>query len=133
MQPLKGRILCTEDHTDTLELLELVLTHEGFEVTASCDPEEVLDLARVGGFNLYILDVRTPRMSGIEICKRLREFDAQTPILFYSGAAEERYKQHATESGAQSFLTKPVDLETLVTEVERLTTHKSGAHPMLVH
>ena len=55
--------------------------------------------------------------SGIDRCKKLRDFESTTPILFYSGAADERDKHEAYASGAQGYLTKPVDCDELVEEV----------------
>jgi DNA-binding response OmpR family regulator len=120
--PGKGRILFTEDDADNRELLEYVLTDEGFEVVATDNPQAVLELAQEGGFNLFILDARLPQLSGFELCKKLREFDSTTPILFYSGAAHETDKQHAKECGAQSYLVKPASPDVLLDEILRLTT-----------
>lgn len=61
-----------------------------------------------------------PGGSGIELCKKLREFDATTPIIFYSGAAYESDKREAFASGAQAYLTKPTDTKTLIETVARL-------------
>jgi DNA-binding response OmpR family regulator len=68
--------------------------------------------------------------SGIELCKKLRELDPGTPILFYSGAAFDRDKQEAFASGAQAYLTKPVDNDELVKEVFRLISEaRNGNKP----
>jgi DNA-binding response OmpR family regulator len=58
--------------------------------------------------------------SGIELCRELRRFDSNTPILFYSGAAYEHDKKDAEESGAQGYVTKPADGDELISEVLRL-------------
>ena len=120
MQSLKGRILSTENDPDNRELLEYVLTNEGFEVVAVNDHQEVLNLAQTGGFNLFILDLSMPHKAGIDLCRKLREFDDHTPILFYSGAAYDADKQLAEESGAQSNQAKPVTPQALLAEVSRL-------------
>ncbi len=79
MQPSKGPVLCTENNADDRELLECVLTNEGFEVVATADPVEALELVQSGGFNLYILDVRMPHISGFELCKKLRRSRYSNP------------------------------------------------------
>jgi DNA-binding response OmpR family regulator len=61
-----------------------------------------------------------PGCSGIDLCKKLREFDPSTPILFYSGAAYESDKQQAFAAGAQGYLVKPVDNDELIEQVSRL-------------
>ena len=58
--------------------------------------------------------------SGIDLCKKLREFDTWTPILFYSGAAYERDKQQAFAAGAQGYLVKPAEPNDLIEEVSRI-------------
>ena len=71
-------------------------------------------------FELYLIDNWLPGESGIDLCKRLREFDRRTPILFYSGAAYEYDKRAAFAAGAQGYLTKPMEIGKLVQEVAQL-------------
>jgi DNA-binding response OmpR family regulator len=121
MSPLsRTRVLITEDDSDTLALLEFVLNSAGHEVTSTSTSDEAMKAAQKGGFDLYLLDNWLAASSGIELCQKLREFDALTPILFCSGAAYERDKQSALEAGAQGYLVKPVDAEVLLVEVSRL-------------
>ena len=123
MSTPKGRILCTEDHPDTRELIILALTQAGFEAECADDPHRLLDLAKSGKFNLFLVDTWMPRVSGLELCKQIREFDGETPILFLSGAALETDKAAALAAGAQGYLVKPIALEVLVNEVTRLATN----------
>jgi len=67
-----------------------------------------------------MIDNWIPGGSGIDLCKKLRKFDSSTPILFYSGAVYDKDKQEAFASGAQAYLSKPVDNDELVQEVFRL-------------
>jgi DNA-binding response OmpR family regulator len=64
-----------------------------------------------------------PGGSGIDLCKKLREVDSTTPILFYSGAVYDSDKQEAFASGAQGYLTKPVQNDQLVREVFNLISN----------
>ena len=116
----KGRILCAEDHADTRELITCVLTTQGFEVTCSDSPGEAIELAKRQRFDLYLVDNLMPDLSGTDLTKKLREFDGETPILFYSAAAYETDKQAAHLAGAQGYLVKPVPNEELIAAVERL-------------
>jgi two-component system response regulator PrrA len=68
-----------------------------------------------------------PGMSGIDLCTRLREFDADAPILFYSGAAYEKDKRDALAAGAQGYLTKPVDNEKFLKAVSSLISDSRKA------
>ncbi|HKS08262.1 MAG TPA: response regulator [Pyrinomonadaceae bacterium] len=118
--PLSPRVLFIEDDADTRELVSFVLKRENFEVVLAGDSEEALLAAGEMSFELYLIDNWLPGESGVDLCKRLREFDRRTPILFYSGAAYEHDKRAAFAAGAQGYLTKPSELGELVQEVSQL-------------
>ena len=127
MKSLVPQILFTEDHADTRELVSLVLTISNCKVTLANTDDKALFLARANQFDLYLIDNWLPGGSGIELCKKLREFDPITPVLFYSGAAYESDKQEAFASGARGYLTKPVDNDELVNAVFRLISEAKSA------
>ena len=116
----KGRILCTEDHADTRELIVYFLNRAGFETVCAGTAAEALSLVLTEDFDLYVIDNWLPEISGIDLCKRIRAHDTRTPILFYSGASFESDKQRAFEAGAQAYLVKPVADDMLVQEATRL-------------
>jgi DNA-binding response OmpR family regulator len=116
----KKCILCIEDHEETRELLKHTLS--GYALAFAVNYDDGLFLARLRYFDLYILDNWLPGESGIELCRRIREFDPYTPILFCSAAAYEHDRQKALSAGAQVYLTKPVDLGELEQVVKRLIT-----------
>jgi DNA-binding response OmpR family regulator len=117
MSTLAPDILYIEDDADTRDLVYFVLTNSNCAVTLADSHEKALALARTKQFDLYMLDNWMPGCSGIDLCKKLREFDPTTPILFYSGAAYDSDKQEALASGAQGYLIKPVDTDVLVKAV----------------
>src|ERR1700750_203974 len=120
MNSLVPQILVTEDHADTRELLAFVLAQTNCKGILADNTDQALYLAQTNSFDLYLLDNWIVGGSGIVLCKKLRELDSTTPILFYSGAAYERDKQEAFASGAQAYLVKPVDIDELVETVRRL-------------
>lgn len=120
MQQPPFRILCTEDDLDTRELITFVLTRSNFEVVTAETPALAIEMAQAFSFDLYLIDNWMPSMSGPDLCRELRSFDAATPILFYSGAGYDKDKTAAYASGAQGYLVKPVDNDNLVAEVRRL-------------
>ena len=103
----RRRILYVEDHEDTCELITLVLGQKNFEVTTERTIEKGVRLAREQSFDLYLLDSWLADGSGLDLCKRIREFDRLTPIIFYSAAAYELDKDMALNCGAQAYLIKP--------------------------
>ncbi|HMG76590.1 MAG TPA: response regulator [Pyrinomonadaceae bacterium] len=120
----KGRILCTEDDADTRDLLRLLLEVEGFEVICADDAAHAISLAMAENFDLYLLDNWMPGIDGNLLCRKLREFDSTTPILFYSGAAFESDKARAMEAGAQGYIVKPAPADELTSEILRLIPRK---------
>ena len=116
----KPRILFVEDHEDTRDLISFVLQQSHYEVATAATIDDSLKLARSGRFNLFIFDFWLPDGSGIDLCKKVREFDHCTPILFYSGAAFENDKRLALSSGAQAYLIKPVETSELLQAIKTL-------------
>ena len=105
--PIKKQILYIEDHEDTRELISFVLKQRDYEVTTSGTIETAVRLACENQYDLYLLDSWLPDGSGLELCRKIREFDGSTPILFYSAAAYENDRELALRNGAQAYLTKP--------------------------
>lgn len=127
MQSPAFRILCTEDDVDTRDLITFVLKSSNFQVITTETPELALEIARDFSFDLYLVDNWMPTMTGVELCKEIRRFDARTPILFYSGAGYEADKTAAYASGAQGYLVKPVENDQLVSEVRRLISESQAS------
>ena len=127
MQHPRFRILCTEDHADTCELIRLILSYHNCDVITAETSLQAIEFARAESFDLYLLDNWIPGMSGTDLCKGLRIIDPETPILFYSGAAYPKDKAEAYASGAQGYLVKPADPDELISEVLRLISE--NRHP----
>ena len=101
------RVLYIEDHEDTRELVSLILEQKCIQVVTGATIKTGVALAASEAFDLYLLDSWLPDGSGIELCRKIREFDQATPILFYSAAAYEIDRAEAIRSGAQAYLIKP--------------------------
>jgi two-component system alkaline phosphatase synthesis response regulator PhoP len=113
-------ILLVEDDPLITNLISLHL-HEPFYMVTACD-RGVAALEKLAGstFHLVILDIMLPDLNGIEICRRIREQNAQTPILMLSSLAEETDKVTALEMGADDYLTKPFGVFELMARVKAL-------------
>jgi DNA-binding response OmpR family regulator len=113
-------ILLVEDDPLITNLISLHL-HEPFYMVTACD-RGVAALEKLAGstFHLVILDIMLPDLNGIEICRRIREQNAQTPILMLSSLAEETDKVTALELGADDYLTKPFGVFELMARVKAL-------------
>ena len=119
MKKTKCRVLYVDDNEDTRHLIELLLTQSGYEVKTAGSATEALSMARKKQFEIYILDNRMPDMSGIELLGRLRAFDPDTPVVFYSAAAMEDDRRLALEAGAAAYITKPAELDQFLYRVSR--------------
>lgn len=94
-------------------MLTLVLEGHNYEVTWAETIATALELVQLEKFDLFLLDSWLPDGSGIELCKGIRQVDAETPIIFYSAAAFDADKNMALGAGAQGYLTKPAPLAEL--------------------
>src|SRR5215212_465722 len=103
------QILFVEDTADTRDLIEFSLESEGFKVISAQTADEGLGLARTKQFALILLDIGLPDKDGLELCREIRRFDQQTPILFYTAFAELLDENEAIKAGAQGWLRKPED------------------------
>jgi CheY-like chemotaxis protein len=115
-------ILCVDDDTDSCELMDHLLTYreKDYILTAVSSPAEALNLIRQQSFDLYIFDYQLPEMSGVELCRRIRRTDAQTPILFFTAKAYPDDRKTAMQAGANEYLVKPDGLVNFKETVRRL-------------
>jgi DNA-binding response OmpR family regulator len=106
-------VLCVEDDLDTQEMLRLLLRDHGYGFEVAGTTADALRLIREKDIALVLLDNFLPDGKGIELCRQVREFDKQLPIVFVSGSAHEDERLEALGSGANAFLTKPLELDKL--------------------
>ncbi len=126
MTNIKCRILCVDDHRDTSEMLQLLLSEEDYEVRTAGTIEEACAMAQDAEFDLYVLDKRLPDGTGLELCKTLNRLTPGVPCLFYSGDAYAIHRQEALEAGAAAYVAKP-DLDTLIEAVRKLLSERECA------
>lgn len=117
----RPRVLCVDDDEDSREMLSALLKFSRIETKTVGTAAEALSLMQSERFDLYLLDSRLPDLDGFELCRRMRAFDPQTPILFYSGAAYAADKKRGFEAGADAYLTKP-DVDGLLGSVTQLVS-----------
>lgn len=120
--PITGRILIADDNQQNRELLDAYLTEDGHEIDMAADGEDTLRKARETQPDLILLDIMMPRLSGYEVCQRIRQ-DAQLqniPVLMVTALREMGDIEKAVSAGADDFLTKPVNRLELRTRVRSL-------------
>jgi two-component system CheB/CheR fusion protein len=120
------RILLVDDQADTLEMLELALSHAGADVEAARDPAAGLSILRRIHIDAAVCDLRMPEIDGYEWVRRVRAMPEPhfrtLPVIALTGDDSWRYRNplHAASAGFDYHLTKPVDLAILVETLARL-------------
>ena len=120
------RILCVDDHEDTSEMLQHLLSNGEVEVVTARSMEEALELAHTASFDLYVLDKRLPDGSGIDLCRKLTAITPNVPCMFYTGDAYEIHRQQALAAGADDFVAKP-DIDRLIESVQKFLSDRECA------
>lgn len=127
MQLGRKRILCVDHDADTLEMVTILLSKRaGYEVQTVRTLAEAVPLAQSGPFDLYLIESRLPDGTGLELCQRLREFDARTPILFYV-ATVAFTPQQVSNAGGQGYIRKLDGIEALQETISHLLRDVAAA------
>jgi two-component system response regulator RegX3 len=113
------RVLVVDDEPAIVDAVSYALRSEGFDVESRSDGEGALEAALSVGFDLVILDLRLPGLSGIEVCRRVRAA-SQVPILILSARDAEVDRVLGLESGADDYVTKPFSVAELVSRVRAI-------------
>jgi two-component system response regulator RegX3 len=122
----KCRVLCVDDHRDTSEMLQMLLSEENYQVQTAATMEEACEMASHTQYDLYVLDKRLPDGTGVELCETLAKITPQVPCIFYTGDAYEIHRREAFAAGAAAFVAKP-DIEGLINAVHQLLANSECA------
>jgi two-component system, OmpR family, alkaline phosphatase synthesis response regulator PhoP len=116
------KILVIDDEKDIVELIVYNLEKEGFSVLKAYDGEEALRIVKEQRPDLLILDLMLPKISGLDVCKSIRNnpATARTPIIMLTAKADEVDKIVGLEMGADDYITKPFSVKELIARVRAL-------------
>lgn len=122
MDPGRARILIADDNPQGVELLEAYLIDGEYELRTAADGEETLESVRQWRPDLILLDIMMPKLSGFEVCKRLRADPAtrDTAVLMVTALDQPSDIDRAVEAGTNDFLTKPINKNELLLRVRSL-------------
>lgn len=118
------QILIVEDEEKIARFVELELKHEGYEVEKAANGREGLLAAQNGDYDLMILDIMLPELSGFEVLRRLRK-TSDLPVILLTARDEVMDKVAGLDGGADDYITKPFAIEELLARI-RLVLKKSG-------
>ena len=120
------RVLLIEDDSAMARSIELMLRSEGFNIYATDLGEEGIDLGKLYDYDIIILDLQLPDMSGFEVLKSLRLAKVRAPILILSGNAIVEAKVKALGFGAADYMTKPFHKDELVARIHAVVRRSQG-------
>lgn len=124
------KVLCVEDEAcilnNIMESLELFFG----KVVGVKDGIEALDEAKSNLYDVIMLDISIPHMDGLEVVKKIREFDKKIPIIILSAHTEQEYLWRAVELKITRYLAKPYDKNTLIKALEDVAMELIGHSPM---
>ena len=120
------RVLLVEDDPTTSKSIEMMLSHANLNVYSTDLGEESVDLAKLYDYDLILLDLNLPDMTGHEVLRQLRVARIDTPILILSGADDIENKLKGFGFGADDYLTKPFHREELVARIHAIIRRSKG-------
>ena len=122
---MSERILLVEDEEKLARMVELELNYEGYQVEKALDGRRGLELALSSSFDLVLLDIMLPQLSGMEVLRRLRR-ESQVPVIMLTARDSVVDKVAGLDSGADDYITKPFAIEELLARIRAALRNKSG-------
>ena len=120
------RILIVEDEDKIARFIELELSHEGYETGKASDGRRGLEEALTGSYDLVILDIMLPELSGIEVLRRLRQKSA-VPVILLTARDSVTDKVTGLDMGANDYITKPFAIEELLARIRVILRNAESA------
>jgi len=120
------RVLLIEDDGATAQSIELMLKSDGFNVYTTDLGEEGVDLGKVYDYDIILLDLNLPDMTGFDVLKSLRVSKVNTPILILTGQGDIETKVRGLGFGADDYMTKPFHKDELVARIHAIVRRSKG-------
>lgn len=106
---MSKRVLVVDDEKLIVKGIRFSLEQEGMEVDCAYDGEEALEKAKTGDYDMILLDIMLPKLTGLEVCQQIREFSS-VPIIMLTAKGEDMDKILGLEYGADDYITKPFNI-----------------------
>ena len=116
------RILIVEDEEKIARFVELELAHEGYEVDKASDGRAGVEAALAGAYDLILLDLMLPQLSGLEVLRRVRR-EKETPVILLTARGDVMDKVAGLDAGADDYVTKPFAIEELLARIRLALRH----------
>jgi len=123
-------ILFVDDDLDIREMVQVLLPAAGFRVSVADNAADVLQLAASQLFDAVLLDYWMPQVTGLDLCRQIRSFDQNTPILICSGAVSAADESAAVLAGAQGYVGKPFSSQHLIRMLRSVIEMSGGNYDL---
>lgn len=127
------RILLLEDDAILGDLLYHSLIEKGYETTHAEDGEEALGFVENKKFDLLVLDINVPRISGLELLKNIREYSITTPVIMITAYQDTAHLKKGFDLGCDDYIKKPFDLEELHQRIKNLAKRYGVEDDMVIN
>lgn len=111
------RILICEDEKDALDSLTAIFTREKYEVHTAMDGQDAVEKARAVRPDVILMDIRMPKIDGIEVAQKIREFDTLAKLIFITSFQSQHLQFEASKFNIAAYLVKPASKEDILTAV----------------
>ena len=123
---VKKKILIVEDNPQNMKLMEMLLEAKGYILLEAIDGEQAMDVATTERPDLILMDIQLPKMSGLEVTRKLRQLPAfnHIPIIAITAYAMKGDKEKFIEAGCDAYLPKPIDIHELPRVISEMLFHQ---------
>lgn len=119
------KVLVVDDEKLIVKGLRFSLEQDDMEVTCAYDGEEALELAKNNKFDIILLDIMLPKLTGLEVCQQIREF-SNVPIIMLTAKGEDMDKILGLEYGADDYITKPFNILEVKARIKAIMRRTGG-------
>lgn len=114
------KILIVDDEADVVEVIEMLLKSESYDVLKAYNGKEALGILEEEIPDLVILDIMMPELDGVEVCRRMRKMDKmkEIPIIMFSAKLSAQDKKNSFDAGADGFITKPFNARGFISGIK---------------
>jgi len=123
---VKKKILIVEDNPQNMKLMEMLLEAKGYILLEAIDGEQAMDVATTERPDLILMDIQLPKMSGLEVTRKLRQLPAfnHIPIIAITAYAMKGDKEKFIKAGCDAYLPKPIDIHELPRVISEMLLHQ---------
>ncbi|MGI6007768.1 MAG: response regulator transcription factor [Ruminococcus sp.] len=123
---MSRRVLVVDDEKLIVKGIRFSLEQDGMEVECAYDGEEALEMVKANSYDIILLDLMLPKISGLEVCQQIREF-SQVPIIMLTAKGEDMDKILGLEYGADDYITKPFNILEVKARIKAIIRRTSKA------